>query len=45
VHKDIGDIRVTVCGCGAAGYTCAKYFVPLGVKKENVIAVDLHVSV
>jgi len=35
---------VVVCGCGAAGFTCAKYFVSLGVKKENLIAVDVQVG-
>ncbi len=43
VDKDIGDIRVVVCGCGAAGYTCATYFITLGVKKENLLAVDVKV--
>jgi hypothetical protein len=42
VGKDIGDIRVVVCGCGAAGYTCATYFVTLGVRRENLLAVDVQ---
>jgi hypothetical protein len=42
--KDIDSIRVVVCGCGAAGFTCAKYFVSLGVKKDNMIAVDVQVG-
>eukprot|EP01127_Copromyxa_protea_P023499 TRINITY_DN881_c0_g1_i2.p2 TRINITY_DN881_c0_g1~~TRINITY_DN881_c0_g1_i2.p2 ORF type:complete len:273 (-),score=48.00 TRINITY_DN881_c0_g1_i2:663-1481(-) len=41
VKKDIGDIKVVVSGCGAAGFTCAKYFISLGVKRENLIAVDI----
>jgi len=41
IGKDMGAIKVVVCGCGAAGFTCAKYFVALGVKKENLLAVDV----
>jgi hypothetical protein len=40
--KEIAEVRVVVCGCGAAGFTCAKYFVSLGVKKENLLAVDVQ---
>ena len=40
VQKKIHEIRVTVCGVGAAGFTCAKYFRSLGVKPENIICVD-----
>ena len=43
--KDIADIKVCVCGCGAAGFTVAKYFVTLGVRKENVLAVDVKVRI
>jgi len=42
VKKDIGTIKVVVSGCGAAGFTCAKYFISLGVKPENLIAVDIN---
>jgi len=42
VNKDIGDIKVVVSGCGAAGFTCAKYFITLGVKPENLIACDIR---
>lgn len=41
VKKDISEIKVVVSGCGAAGFTCAKYFISLGVKRENLIAVDI----
>jgi len=40
VDKDIGDIRVVVSGKGAAGFTCAKYFVSLGVPRANVLICD-----
>jgi malic enzyme len=42
--KDISSIRVVVCGCGAAGFTCAKYFVSLGVQQQNLLAVDVKVG-
>ena len=41
VGKNIQEIRVVVSGCGAAGFTCAKYFISLGVKPENLIATDV----
>jgi len=45
VGKRPEDIRVVVSGCGAAGFTCAKYFISLGVKKENIIACDINGTV
>ena len=39
--KRIEDVRVVVCGCGAAGFTCATYFPLLGVKRENIVCVDI----
>ena len=44
VGKDMADVRVAVCGCGAAGYSCAKQFLALGVRRENLIAVDVKVG-
>ena len=41
VEKRIEDIKVVVCGMGAAGFTCAKYFLSLGVRRENLVGVDL----
>ncbi len=35
------DVRVTICGCGAAGFTCATYFPLLGVPRENILCVDV----
>jgi malate dehydrogenase (oxaloacetate-decarboxylating)(NADP+) len=45
VGKRPEDVRVVVCGCGAAGFTCAIHFVVLRVKPENIICVDLHGAV
>jgi malate dehydrogenase (oxaloacetate-decarboxylating)(NADP+) len=41
VGKQAADVRVVVCGCGAAGFTCALHFIELGVLKHNLICVDL----
>jgi hypothetical protein len=30
-----------VCGCGAAGFTCALHFIELGVLRENLVCVDV----
>eukprot|EP00193_Tetraselmis_chui_P011665 CAMPEP_0177786974 /NCGR_PEP_ID=MMETSP0491_2-20121128/21218_1 /TAXON_ID=63592 /ORGANISM="Tetraselmis chuii, Strain PLY429" /LENGTH=905 /DNA_ID=CAMNT_0019308239 /DNA_START=168 /DNA_END=2886 /DNA_ORIENTATION=- len=41
VVKEISQIKVVVCGCGAAGFTCAKYFLSLGVQRKNLICIDV----
>ncbi|NQT24675.1 hypothetical protein HQ585_04920 [candidate division KSB1 bacterium] len=38
--KDIQKARMVVVGAGAAGIACAKIFVQLGVKKENILMLD-----
>jgi len=38
--KKIDKIKVVFCGAGAAGIACAKLYLALGVKKENLILVD-----
>ena len=38
--KDIGKIRVVFSGAGAAGIACAKLYLALGVKPENVMMAD-----
>jgi malate dehydrogenase (oxaloacetate-decarboxylating)(NADP+) len=41
VGKDIDKIKVVINGAGAAGLTCAQYYIRLGVKRENLIVCDL----
>jgi malate dehydrogenase (oxaloacetate-decarboxylating)(NADP+) len=41
VGKDIEKIKVVVNGAGAAGITCAQYYIRLGVKRENLILCDI----
>jgi malate dehydrogenase (oxaloacetate-decarboxylating)(NADP+) len=38
--KKIGDIKLVVCGAGAAAISCSRLYLSLGVKKENVIMAD-----
>ena len=42
VGKSIGDIRLVSTGGGAAGIACLDLLVDLGLKRENVVLVDLH---
>jgi malate dehydrogenase (oxaloacetate-decarboxylating)(NADP+) len=41
VGKDIEKIKVVINGAGAAGLTCAQYYIRLGVKRENLIICDI----
>jgi malate dehydrogenase (oxaloacetate-decarboxylating)(NADP+) len=38
--RQIQDLRVVVNGAGAAGIACAKLYVQLGVRRQNLIMVD-----
>jgi len=38
--KELADLRVVVNGAGAAGIACAKFYVQLGVRKENILLCD-----
>lgn len=40
VGKRIDQVKVVFSGAGAAGIACAKFYVKLGVKRENLILVD-----
>ena len=40
VGKRIDQVKVVFSGAGAAGIACAKFYLLLGVKKENLILVD-----
>jgi malate dehydrogenase (oxaloacetate-decarboxylating)(NADP+) len=40
VNKKIDQIKVVFNGAGAAGIACAKHFLALGVKKENILMCD-----
>ncbi len=41
INKKIDEVRVVFSGAGAAGFSCAKYFLSLGVKRENLIMTDI----
>lgn len=40
VDKKIEDVKVVFSGAGAAGVACAKFYLRLGVRKENLVMVD-----
>jgi malate dehydrogenase (oxaloacetate-decarboxylating)(NADP+) len=39
-NKKIGEIKMVVCGAGAAAISCSRLYVSLGVKIENIVMVD-----
>lgn len=39
-EKEIGDVRIVVSGAGASAISCAKLYVSLGAKKENIYMCD-----
>ncbi|MDX2077708.1 MAG: NADP-dependent malic enzyme [bacterium] len=38
--KNIADLKVVVTGAGASAIACAKFYVTLGVKRENIVMFD-----
>lgn len=38
--KKIDEIRLVVCGAGAAAISCSRLYLSLGVKRENIVMVD-----
>src|SRR4051812_29209949 len=46
--KKIGDVKIVVSGAGASAVSCAKLYLSLGAKKENIVMTDssgvLHIS-
>ncbi len=38
--RSFGEIKVTFCGAGAAAMACARLYVALGVRKENITMCD-----
>lgn len=39
-RKKIDEIKLIVCGAGAAAISCSRLYLSLGVKKENIVMVD-----
>lgn len=39
-NKKIDEVKLVVCGAGAAAISCSRLYVSLGVKKENIVMVD-----
>jgi len=38
--KKIDEIKMVVCGAGAAAISCSRLYVKLGVRKENIVMAD-----
>ncbi len=38
--KKIEEIKMVVCGAGAAAISCSRLYISLGVKRENIVMVD-----
>jgi malate dehydrogenase (oxaloacetate-decarboxylating)(NADP+) len=38
--KKIEDLRMVVCGAGAAAISCSRLYLSLGIKRENIVMVD-----
>ena len=39
-NKKIGEIKMVICGAGAAAISCAKMYKSLGLKKKNILMFD-----
>jgi malate dehydrogenase (oxaloacetate-decarboxylating)(NADP+) len=42
VNKRIEDVRIVFSGAGAAALSCARLYVSLGARRENVVLCDRH---
>ncbi|MDQ1332994.1 MAG: hypothetical protein QG576_1029 [Bacteroidota bacterium] len=38
--KKINDVKIVVCGAGAAAISCSRLYLSLGIRKENIVMVD-----
>jgi len=38
--KKIEDLKLVVCGAGAAAISCTRFYTSLGVRKENIVMAD-----
>ncbi len=38
--KKVEEIKMVVCGAGAAAISCSRLYVSLGIRKENIVMVD-----
>ena len=42
LNKRIEDVRLTVCGAGAAALACLDLLITLGLRQENLLVVDIE---
>ncbi|WP_339705763.1 NADP-dependent malic enzyme [Algoriphagus aquimarinus] len=41
VEKDISKIKLVVNGAGAAAISCTRFYISLGIKRENIVLCDI----
>ncbi|MBN3520132.1 NADP-dependent malic enzyme [Algoriphagus lutimaris] len=41
VEKNISEIKLVVNGAGAAAISCTRFYITLGIKKENIVLCDI----
>ncbi|MGJ3239728.1 MAG: NADP-dependent malic enzyme [Anaerolineae bacterium] len=41
-HRSFDELQVVIVGAGAAAIATAKFYVLLGVKRENIVMADIH---
>jgi malate dehydrogenase (oxaloacetate-decarboxylating)(NADP+) len=39
-NRKLEDVKMVVCGAGAAAISCSRLYLALGIKKENIVMVD-----
>jgi malate dehydrogenase (oxaloacetate-decarboxylating)(NADP+) len=39
-NRKIEDVKMVVCGAGAAAISCSRLYLSLGIKRENIVMVD-----
>ena len=40
VGKELSELKIVICGAGAAGIACANHYIVCGVKLENILLTD-----
>ena len=38
--KKINEVKIVVCGAGAAAISCSRLYLSMGIRKENIVMVD-----
>src|SRR5690606_6029849 len=41
VEKDISQVKLVVNGAGAAAISCTRFYISLGIRRENIVLCDI----